>query len=82
MTELQIDYRRAFDRWIRTGHWPPVRRADGVELKFNPYHDPANGQFTSGPESAGTPVAGGLTCPANLPTRSHAAATPARWKTR
>ena len=36
----------AFSWWLRTGRVPPVRSADGVELKFNPWHDPTNGQFT------------------------------------
>lgn len=31
------------------------RTADGIELKFNPYHDPQNGRFTFGPGgTAGT----------------------------
>lgn len=25
---------------------PPVRTADGIELKFNPWHDPTDGRFT------------------------------------
>ncbi|MEH3046189.1 hypothetical protein [Sphingomonas adhaesiva] len=36
----------AFSWWLRTGRLPRVRDADGVELKFNPWHDPANGRFT------------------------------------
>lgn len=36
----------AFSWWLRTGALPPVRGEDGVELKFNPWHDPANGRFT------------------------------------
>ncbi len=43
-----IDRRRHFSVWLRTGR-RPTRTADGIELKFNPYHDPRNGQFTSGP---------------------------------
>lgn len=31
---------------------PPVRAADGRELKFNPYHDARDGRFTSGPGGA------------------------------
>lgn len=38
--------RRAFSIWLRTGRLPSVAIADGVELKFNPWHDPADGQFT------------------------------------
>lgn len=37
---------RAFDRWLRTGRRSLVRP---IELKFNPYHDPRNGQFTFAP---------------------------------
>lgn len=40
------DRRRAFEFWLRTGQWPLVRRADGTELKFNPWHDPEDGRFT------------------------------------
>lgn len=29
----------AFSIWVRTGRWP-------IEQKFNPWHDPENGQFT------------------------------------
>lgn len=35
-----------FSRWLRTGRLPLVRSADGLELKFNPWHDPADGRFT------------------------------------
>lgn len=38
--------RRAFSIWLRTGKLPNVVVADGVELKFNPWHDPADGRFT------------------------------------
>lgn len=46
--ERQRD-RGAFAWWLRTGRLPPVRTRDGVELKFNPYHDPADGRFTFAP---------------------------------
>jgi len=47
--------RLAFAHWLRTGRLPAVRTAGGVELKFNPYHDPQNGRFTFGPGgTAGT----------------------------
>ena len=46
------EQRRAFGRWLRTGRLPTVRLADGTELKFNPYHDPRNGQFTFAPGGA------------------------------
>lgn len=42
-------YRRGFANWLRTGRWPIAARNNGVELKFNPYHDPRNGQFTFAP---------------------------------
>ena len=41
--------RRAFTHWLRTGRLPLSRAPDGLELKFNPYHDPRNGQFTFAP---------------------------------
>lgn len=43
------DERRAVTLWLRTGRWPTVRSANGLELKFNPYHDRQNGRFTFGP---------------------------------
>lgn len=41
--------RRAFSHWMRTGIWPGAPDAGGIEHKFNPYHDPRNGQFTFAP---------------------------------
>jgi hypothetical protein len=38
--------RRAFDKWLRTGRQSPTHP---IEVKFNPYHDPKNGQFTFAP---------------------------------
>lgn len=38
--------RRAFSTWLRTGYWPAARGADGIEHKFNPWHDPRDGRFT------------------------------------
>ncbi|MBB5710436.1 hypothetical protein FHT02_001667 [Sphingomonas xinjiangensis] len=35
----------AFSTWLRTGELPP-RHSDGIEFKFNPWHDPADGRFT------------------------------------
>jgi hypothetical protein len=32
--------------WLRTGALLPVRQPDGIELKFNPWHDPVDGRFT------------------------------------
>lgn len=40
------EQRRAFSHWLRTGRLPQVRSDDGVELKFNPWHDPDDGRFT------------------------------------
>ncbi|WP_221792509.1 LysM peptidoglycan-binding domain-containing protein [Aquisediminimonas sediminicola] len=43
---------RAFSHYLRTGQRLPEEwflDAQEVELKFNPYHDPRNGQFTSAP---------------------------------
>ncbi len=39
--------RHAFDAWLRTGRWPTARTAEGIELKFNPNHDPETGRFTT-----------------------------------
>lgn len=39
--------RQDFSEWLRTGRWPRRSGARGLEFKFNPYHDPANGQFTT-----------------------------------
>lgn len=36
----------AFSHWLRTGRLPPVSTVGGVELKFNPWHDPDDGRFT------------------------------------
>lgn len=38
--------RRAFSIWLRTGRLPSAREPDGIELKFNPWHDPETGRFT------------------------------------
>ena len=38
--------RRAFSIWLRTGRLPSARGPDGIELKFNPWHDPETGRFT------------------------------------
>ena len=38
--------RRAFSVWLRTGRWPTVTTADDVEVRSNPWHDPADGRFT------------------------------------
>ena len=39
--------RRAYVGWLRTGRWPVPRGADGTEWKFNPWHDPKDGRFTT-----------------------------------
>ncbi len=36
----------AFSSWLRKGRLPPVLGPAGLELKFNPWHDPADGRFT------------------------------------
>jgi hypothetical protein len=43
--------RRAFRLYLRTGQRDP---AGGTEVKFNPYHDPRNGQFTFAPGGPGS----------------------------
>lgn len=48
MTESSaLERRRLFALWLRTGRLPRCTSEDGRELKFNPWHDPANGRFTS-----------------------------------
>lgn len=38
----------AFSLWLRSGKWPQGTAQPGeVEVKFNPWHDPADGRFTS-----------------------------------
>lgn len=37
---------RAFSYWLRTGRRLAKRSPAAIELKFNSWHDPANGQFT------------------------------------
>jgi len=38
--------RQAFSVWLRTGWLPSPRGRGGLELKFNPWHDPEIGRFT------------------------------------
>lgn len=42
-------YRRTYTVWLRTGRWTVEPVDDDIERKFNPYHDPRNGQFTFAP---------------------------------
>jgi hypothetical protein len=66
--------RRAYAVWLRTGRWPVPQGADGTELKFNPWHDPKDGRFTT----AGGAASGGqigsaparTTVKTNLPSRT------------
>lgn len=46
MITVKSPARQAFEHYLRTGR--RVREAR-IELKFNPYHDPRNGQFTFAP---------------------------------
>lgn len=41
-----LENQSAFSHWLRTGRVPSPRNAAGVELKFNPWHDPDDGRFT------------------------------------
>lgn len=52
---------RAFLFWIRTGRRMAEPFAAQVERKFNPWHDPRNGQFTFGPGGADFQGGGGRT---------------------
>ncbi len=47
------DQRRATSMWLRTGRWPVFTTADGIERKFNPYHDSKDGRFTFAPGGGG-----------------------------
>lgn len=40
------EWRRAFPIWLRTGKLPSRSKGDGIECKFNPWHDPEDGRFT------------------------------------
>lgn len=44
MDEAPVTARDAFRHYLRTGRRVPAHRI--VQVKFNPYHDPKNGQFT------------------------------------
>lgn len=46
MIDISENERRAFSIWLRTGRLPSARGPDGIELKFNPWHDPETGRFT------------------------------------
>jgi hypothetical protein len=37
---------RDFSYWLRTGRLPQATGSDGLELKYNPWHDPDDGRFT------------------------------------
>ncbi len=37
---------RDFSNWLRTGRLPLVIGPGGLELKYNPWHDPDDGRFT------------------------------------
>ena len=48
---------RAFSHYLRTDRRLPKEiflEEQDIELKFNPYHDPRNGQFTFAPGGART----------------------------
>lgn len=53
-----VEQRQNFSVWLRTGRWPRRAGTRELEFKFNPYHDPANGQFTT---AAGSGSAAGFT---------------------
>jgi hypothetical protein len=48
MTQADGSRQSAFSRWLRTGRRNVVRASDGlgIELKYNPWHDPDDGRFT------------------------------------
>jgi hypothetical protein len=50
LPEAKSVERLAFEYWLRTGrHLTTAAEFLEAERKFNPYHDPENGQFTFGP---------------------------------
>lgn len=54
--QTATEQRRAFAIWLRTGRRPIIGDEDAIEVKFNPWHDPSDGRFTSagqGQTSAG-----------------------------
>lgn len=53
MINVSDEKRYAFTVWLRTGRLRPEHRADGLEFKFNPYHDPRDGRFTFAPGGPG-----------------------------
>ncbi len=58
MHQSETGYRQAFREYLRSGRRIEVPRvaSGAIERKFNPYHDPRNGQFTfapGGPRSLG-----------------------------
>lgn len=59
--QTATEQRRAFAIWLRTGRRFDPAPSAPIEVKFNPWHDPANGQFTfagRGQASAGRREAG------------------------
>ena len=46
--------RLAFSTYLRTGYRDRSVAPGAVEFKFNPYHDPRNGQFTFAPGTSGS----------------------------
>jgi len=50
---------RLFSHWLRTGRRLAKRSPATVEVKFNPWHDPANGQFTFANSGVHYPGRGG-----------------------
>ncbi|WP_394648755.1 hypothetical protein [uncultured Sphingomonas sp.] len=70
-----------FSHWLRTGRLPRAEGPDGLELKFNPWHDPADGRFTfAGTERTGGAASGKQDDASNRPrsrtNRDAAARTP------
>jgi hypothetical protein len=73
----------AFSWWLRTGRLPPALGPDSLELKFNPWHDPADGRFTFAGAgrsygAGGADAAGGN----NSRTSSSTGSMSALWKRR
>ena len=75
---------RAFSHYLRTGRRLPKDifiEAQDIELKFNPYHDPRNGQFTFAPGGPRTGTGTGSR-PAPGQGRPHPPAKPGPYTVR
>lgn len=66
----------AFSHWLRTGRLPAVPNAGGIELKFNPWHDPDDGRFTFAGSGRHYGAGGGQSADGANPRQSRISAKP------